>query len=75
MDTTRLLQALIVIAAAAAALWIVASNTDGWADWVVFGVIVATAIGAGMAVHHRRYTVKRRDFVKSYDPKKGPPRR
>jgi hypothetical protein len=66
MEMARVLQGVVLLAVFAAAVWIVVSAVDGWEDWVVLGVFVMTAIGAGMAVHHRRYTVKRRDFVKRH---------
>ena len=70
MQMARVLQGAILLAAIAGGLYLVNRSADGWADWVVFGVFVATAVGAGMAVHHRRYTVKRRDFVTRYDDKR-----
>jgi len=39
-----------------------------WADWLVFGVIVLTTIGAARAVYTRRYPTKRRTFVRHSEP-------
>jgi len=66
MHMARVLQGVVLLAAVAAGMWVVNWSADDWSDWVVFGVFVLTAIGAGMAVHHRRYTAKRRDFVKRH---------
>jgi len=63
-------QAVFLLLITAGALWIVAQNAGGWADWVVFGVIVMTVYGAAIAVTKREYTTKKRTFVKSYDKPK-----
>jgi hypothetical protein len=55
--------ALLVIAAL-----IVISVAKNWADWVVFGVIVLTFFGAATAIYPRRYTAKKRTFVKTTKP-------
>jgi cytochrome bd-type quinol oxidase subunit 2 len=47
--------------------WLVVSNADGWADWVVFGVIVLTTIGAAIAIYPRRYPTRRRTFIRHSD--------
>jgi hypothetical protein len=44
---------------------------DGWADWVVFGVIVMTTIGAAIAIYPRRYPTRKRTFIRHSDQ---PPR-
>ena len=44
---------------------------DNWADWVVFGVIVLTTIGAATAIYPRRYPTKKRTFIRHSD---RPPR-
>ena len=35
--------------------YLVISSADSWADWVVFGVLVLTALGAALAVHVSRW--------------------
>lgn len=47
-----------------------AQSADGWADWVVFGVIVMTVYGAAVAVTKREFTTKKRSFVRTYDKPK-----
>ena len=47
---------------------IVASLAKNLADWIVFGVIVLTFFGAAIAIYPRRYTAKRRTFVKTTKP-------
>jgi cytochrome bd-type quinol oxidase subunit 2 len=54
---------LLVIALA----WAVLSSMDGWADWVVFGVIVLTTIGAAIAIYPRRYPTRKRTFIRHSD--------
>jgi len=39
--------------------YLVISSADSWADWVVFGVLVLTALGAALAVHDERFGVSR----------------
>lgn len=47
---------------------IVVSLAKNLADWIVFGVIVLTFFGAGIAIYPRRYTAKRRTFVRTTKP-------
>lgn len=71
MQSRTLLQALILAIVVAGLAWLVVSNSTGWADWVVFGVIVLTTVGAARAVYYRRYPTKKRTFVRHSEP---PPR-
>ena len=71
MQSRTLLQALVAVLLVGAAVWLVASNADDWSDWVVFGVIVLTTLGAATAVYTRRYPTRKRTFVRHSDP---PPR-
>ena len=64
-------KSLVFLAIVAALAWAVLSNMDNWADWVVFGVIVLTTIGAAIAIYPRRYPTKKRTFVRHSD---RPPR-
>jgi cytochrome bd-type quinol oxidase subunit 2 len=66
-----MVQVLVFLAIVAALAWAVLSSMDNWADWVVFGVIVLTTLGAAIAVYPRRYPTKKRDFIRHSDP---PPR-
>ena len=68
MQLSTVLQALFGLALIAATIWIAALVSDSWADWVVFGVIILTVIGAARAVHVRRYPTKKRTFIRSSGP-------
>ena len=63
-----MVQVLVFLAIVAALAWAVLSNMDNWADWIVFGVIVLTVIGAAIAIYPRRYPTRKRTFVKHSDP-------
>lgn len=71
MQSKGIGQAVVLLLLTAAALWVVAQSADGWADWVVFGVIVMTVYGAAIAVTKREFTTKKRTFVKTYDKPKA----
>jgi intracellular septation protein A len=71
MQSRAVLQAAVFALFVAALVWLVVSNADDWSDWVVFGVIVLTTIGAARAVYARRYPAKRRTFIRHSEP---PPR-
>ena len=66
----RIAQAIFVIGLVVAGLWIVAQDADGWADWVVFGVILLTTYGFAVAVSPRIFTPRKRDISRE----SGPPR-
>ena len=70
-DQTTMVQVLVFLAIVAALAWAVLTNMDGWADWVVFGVIVLTTVGAAIAIYPRRYPTRKRTFIRHSD---GPPR-
>ena len=54
---------LLVVALA----YLVISSADSWADWVVFAVLVLTALGAAIAVHDRRWISRGRPISRSSD--------
>ena len=54
---------LLVVALA----YLVISSADSWADWVVFGVLLLTALGAAIAVHDRRWISRGRPISRSSD--------
>jgi intracellular septation protein A len=68
-----MVQVLVFLVIVAALAWAVLSNMDNWADWVVFGVIVLTVIGAAIAIYPKRYPTRKRTFVKHSDPPPPPP--
>ena len=62
---TKLVQGLIVLVVAVVGAFAVIKNADGWADWVVFGVIVLTAYGFAIAVAPRIFTRRKRTISRS----------
>ena len=70
-DQTTMVQVLVFLAIVAALVWAVLSNMNNWADWVVFGVIVLTTVGAAIAIYPRRYPTRKRTFIRHSD---RPPR-
>jgi hypothetical protein len=50
--------------------YLVVSSADSWGDWVVFGVVVMTAFGAALAVHHREHPTRKREFSRSSDSRR-----
>jgi hypothetical protein len=50
--------------------YLVVSSADSWGDWVVFGVLLVTAFGAALAVHHREHPAGRRAFSRSSDDRR-----
>jgi threonine/homoserine efflux transporter RhtA len=68
----RLLVQILIFAVVAAALgYIVLGSADGWADWVVFGVVVMAALGGALAVWQRQYpaATQKRTFTRDSDSK------
>ncbi len=66
MSGTAVVQTIIVLAVAAGLGYLVMKSADGWADWVVFGVVVCAAIGGAIAVWQRQYPAqsKKRIFTR-----------
>jgi hypothetical protein len=54
----------LTIVISAALLYAVFKVATDWSDWVVFGVIVLTAIGAAIAVNQRSYPTKKRAYTR-----------
>lgn len=65
---SRAVQGVILLVALVVAAAIVVSLAKNLADWIVFGVIVLTFFGAAIAIYPRRYTAKRRTFVRTTKP-------
>jgi hypothetical protein len=72
LQSRTLLQALILAIVVAGLAWLVVTNSTGWADWVVFGVIVLTTVGAARAIYTRRYPTRKRTFVRHSEPPQKP---
>jgi hypothetical protein len=68
---TVVVQWLIILAVAAGLGYAVTRSANGWADWVVFGVIVCAAVGGAIAVWNRQYPQmsKKRRFTRDSDSK------
>ena len=67
MRRATALQAIALAALAVALGYLVVANANGWADWVVFGVIVVTVFGAAVALNRREYPTAKRSFTRSSD--------
>lgn len=65
----RLIQAAIVVAVVAGLTYLVIWSAEGWADWVVFGMILFATMGVILAYHHRRYppATRKRSFTRDPD--------
>jgi hypothetical protein len=63
-------QAVALIGLVAGLGYLVVSSADSWGDWVVFGVVVLTAFGAALAVHHRDHPTRRREFSRSSESRR-----
>ena len=67
MRWVRVVQALLLLAVIAAGVWLVTWSAEDWADWVVFGVFVLTALGFAIAIHQRQYPTKKRSYRRDPD--------
>ena len=66
----RAAQVLLMLGLAAGLAYLVFNSADGWADWVVFGVIVVTTYGFAVAVSPRLFARRKRVISRE----SGPPR-
>ena len=59
----------IFLAVAAVLGYALLESVDGWADWVVFGVVVMAALGGAIAVWNRQYpaATQKRTFTRDSD--------
>jgi hypothetical protein len=53
----------------AGCVYVVFSVAAGWADWVVFGMIVVTFLGAAAAIYPRSYPTRKRAYTRRSDDK------
>jgi prepilin signal peptidase PulO-like enzyme (type II secretory pathway) len=63
----KIVAALVMVVIVAALAYAVISYATNWADWVVFGVLVLTVIGAAIAIYPRQYPTRKRTFVRESD--------
>ena len=69
MNARAIAGTLVVLAVAVALGFVVSDSADGWADWVVFGVVICAALGGAIAVWNREYPAqsKKRTFTRDSD--------
>ena len=68
----RVLVQILIFAVVAAVLgYALLESVDGWADWVVFGVVVMAALGGAIAIWNRQYpaATQKRTFTRDSDSK------
>ena len=63
----RISQVMIVLGVAIGLGYLVVSSADGWADWLVFGVIVITAYGGAVAIAPQIYARRDRTISRTSD--------
>ena len=68
MSRQTLAQLVLVLGVAAAGAYLVIWSADGWADWIVFGVIVVTAYGFAVAVSPKVFARRKRTISRSSGP-------
>ena len=66
MRGASIVQLVVIVVVATGLGYLVIQSTDGWADWVVFAVVVCAAIGGAIAVWNRQYPAvsKKRVFTR-----------
>jgi prepilin signal peptidase PulO-like enzyme (type II secretory pathway) len=67
---SRIVQVIAFAGLVAALGYLVVWSADSWADWVVLGVIVLTAFGAALAVHHRDHPTGPKSFTRSSETRR-----
>lgn len=68
--STRVTQGLIILGLAIGLMYLVVNSADGWADWVVFGVIVLTFYGFAVAVSPRLFARRKRTISRESGPRR-----
>ena len=69
---TRLAQGIFMTGVIIGLAYLVISSADGWADWVVFGVIVMTTFGFAVAVAPRIYARRERRIARDSEQEHKP---
>jgi hypothetical protein len=64
--TSTVVQILVFAAIVAGLVYVVIEVSSGWADWIVFGVIVCAVLGGAVAAWNRQYpyATKKRRFTR-----------
>jgi cytochrome bd-type quinol oxidase subunit 2 len=65
-------QVLVLALVVAGLGYLVVRSVDNWEDWIVFAIIVLTALGAAVAIYPRIYAKRKRTISRASAP---PPRR
>ena len=63
----RISQVILLVGVVVGLGYLVISSADGWADWVVFGVIVLTAYGGAVAIAPQIYARRKRTISRTSD--------
>jgi protein-S-isoprenylcysteine O-methyltransferase Ste14 len=63
------IQVIVVALICAGCIYVVFKVAANWADWVVFGMIVVTALGAAAAIYPRQYPTRKRGYTRHSDDK------
>ena len=63
------IQVILVALICAACIYLVFEVAAGWADWVVFGMVVVTFLGAAAAIYPRSYPTRKRSYTRRSDDK------
>jgi O-antigen/teichoic acid export membrane protein len=64
----RAAQGLFLLGVIVALGYLLLNSADGWADWVVFGVIVLTAYGFAVAVSPKIFARRKRTISRESQP-------
>ena len=63
----RISQLMLLVGVVVGLGYLVISSADGWADWVVFVVIVITAYGGAVAIAPQIYARRERTISRTSD--------
>lgn len=70
----KAVQGLILLVVVVGLGYVVVREADGWADWVVFSVVVLTTLGGAIAIYPRVYAKRKRTISRS-SSSETPPRK
>jgi membrane protein YdbS with pleckstrin-like domain len=63
------IQVIVFALICAVCIYLVFKVAVNWASWIVFGMIVLTAVGAAIAIYPPRYPTRKRAYTRSSDDK------
>jgi protein-S-isoprenylcysteine O-methyltransferase Ste14 len=63
------IQVIVLALVCAGCIYVVFKVAAGWADWVVFAMIVLTGLGAAAAIYPRQYPTRKRAYTRRSDDK------